>query len=110
MHEPRDVVDDMMLPTIGVHHTQRYADAMAAMTPGITHVVGHSLGASVARAIAVDNPHLQARLYGSPSITWRNSDPRIQSFRRIGDPISVLDRAAHHHRPALNPHSYAGLS
>ena len=98
-----------MLPTVGVHHTQRYADAMAAMTPGITHIVGHSLGASAARAIAVDNPRLQARLYAAPSVTWRNTNPRIQSFRRIGDPISLLDRAAHHSLPSgVNPHAYTG--
>ena len=99
-----------MLPTIGVRHTQRYADAMAAMTPGITHIVGHSLGASVAKAIAMDNPSLTARLYGAPSITWRNTNPRIQSYRRIGDPISVLDRAARHSvPPGMNPHSYRGF-
>ena len=99
-----------MLPTIGVQHTQRYADAMAAMTPGITHIIGQSLGASAPRQIAIENPHLQARLYGSSFITWRNSDPRIQSYRRVGDPISILDRAAHHSvQTGMNPHSYSGL-
>ena len=106
----RDAVDDMMLPTIGVRNTQRYADAMTAMTPGITHVVGHSLGASVAKAIATDNPRLQARLYGAPSVTWSNSNPRIQSYRRIADPISLFDRAAHHSvPPGWNTHSYKGF-
>ena len=82
---------------------------MAALTPGIRHVVGHSYGASVAKAIATDVPRLQARLYGSPSVTWRNTNPRIQSFRRYGDVISILDRGATSSVGGLNPHSYRGF-
>lgn len=107
-HEARDwLVDDPLIPFGKVDWSNRYAQASTALGPGIRHVVGHSLGAAVAARLAEENPSLQARLYGAPRISW-TPNPRIQSYRRFGDPISILDRGATSSVGGLNPHSYSG--
>jgi len=108
-HEARDVVDDTLIPFSAVHLSNRYAQAQAALQPGIRHIVGHSLGASVAAKMAEQNPRLQARLYGAPRVSWSsNANSRIQSYRHRLDPISALDRGASSNVRAGNPHSYSG--
>lgn len=107
-----DVRDDMMLPMSGVagfggaRNTHKYAliNKVVAEHQTITRLVGHSLGASVSKALAEDHG-LEYNIYGSPSVTWQ-ADPH--SHRQFGDPISVLDRGAVDQLPtSFNPHSYS---
>ena len=108
-HEARDVLDDALIPFSAVHLSNRYAQAQAALGPGVTTVCGHSLGAAVAAKLAEQNHYLKARLYGAPRVSWSsNANDRIQSFRHYGDPISLLDRGAAHTVRVGNPHSYSG--
>ena len=108
-HEARDVLDDALIPLGSVHLSNRYAQAQAALGPGVTTLVGHSLGAAVAAKLAEQNPSLRARLYGAPRLSWwYNNHDRIQSFRHYGDPISMLDRGARSTVRGGNPHSYSG--
>ena len=89
--------------------SQRYAEAQNALAPGITTIVGHSLGGAVAARLAEENPSLQARLYGAPRVSWSsNANDRIRSMRHYGDPVSLLDRGAGSSVYGGNPHSYGG--
>ena len=109
-HELRDVLDDTLIPFNAVHLSNRYAQAQDALAPGITTIVGHSLGAAVAARLAEQNPRLPARLYGAPRISWSsNANSRIKSVRRYGDPVSLLDRGASSSVGGFNPHSYDGF-
>lgn len=100
----RDLLDDALLPLGGVKRTARYDDAIHAMRGRkIQKVVGHSLGAAVAKQVAADYD-VDASFYALPGITLR---PDRRSHRQWFDPVSLFDRGAKRHRPTLNPHSYA---
>lgn len=94
----RDLWDDAMLPLSnvaglgGATHTRKMGQVRQALArhPEITMMVGHSLGASVARQAAVEHS-LDYRSYNSPSISWTRND---RSRRHFFDPISALDRGA----------------
>lgn len=110
-HTARDVFDDIKIPFHQVHRSERYAQAVARMGPGIHTVVGHSLGGAVAARLVEDYPHLKARTYGAPLLHTRFAHhPRIQSFRKYGDPVSFFDRSATMVAPTGNPHAYGGYS
>lgn len=104
------LIDDPMIPFHGVHLSERYSQAMSQMRPGIRYIAGHSLGSAVAARIAEENPHLQARLYAAPRVSWNsNANDRIRSYRHPGDPISIADRGAQQVPYfGLNPHSFGG--
>ena len=74
--------------------TARYKAAQKVLkaNPHIKTVVGHSYGATTAWALT-RNFNVKGRAYGSPVARVFN-DPRFQTFRHRGDPVSILDFAA----------------
>lgn len=106
----RDLFDDMMLPLSNVAglggathtHKMQTVRAMLAEHREVRHLVGHSLGASVARQAALEHG-LEYRSYSSPSVSWtRNSRSRRYDY----DPISFFDRGASSSTaPTWNPHA-----
>lgn len=104
----RDAIDDTLIPFNMVDHTERYKQAVTRWTPGITTIVGHSLGASVAARMTEYNVGINARVYAWPTMRV-STDPRVQSFRHFADPISLFDRSASTSLPdSLNPHAFTG--
>ena len=64
--------------------------------PQVTHVVGHSLGGSVALQLEKDysNQIKTSRTYGAPVLdAWKGGNP--ESYRHYADPVSILDRSSH---------------
>ena len=83
---------------------------MANPTNDISHVVGHSMGSSVALELEKNYPNLKSTVYATPTIStpFENSNTR---YRNPADPISILDRGASNvsNKVSLNPfenHSY----
>ena len=83
---------------------------MANPTHGITNIVGHSMGSSVALELEKNYPNLKSTTYATPTIStpFENSNTR---YRNPADPISILDRGASNvsNEVSLNPfknHSY----
>lgn len=108
-----DVLVDATVPFGNlIEHTDRYNSAEAAYLryrPRTT--IGHSLAGEIIAHIAARFPNHNAefRLYGAPRLTWVEVDNRITSFRRIGDPVAMLDNAAITIVPDRpNVHSYRG--
>lgn len=105
----QDLVDDLGIPAHHVDRSERYALALAHLTPQITTVVGHSLGGAAAARLTEVYPQLRARVYGAPLLR-ATMNPRVQSFRHWGDPISIFDRSATvSPAPGLNPHTFQGF-
>lgn len=102
----RDVVDDLLLPTAGVRHTARYKAVVRKMRqhPGIERVVGHSLGAAVAKQIAEDYG-LRYELFANPGFNPFGG-VNIHHHAMRGDPIAAFDNANRVQLSAANPHSY----
>ena len=108
-HSIGDVLTDVTIPLHALRSTPRYAQARDAVRPWTTHLVGHSLGGAIVQALIEDFPRLRGRTYGSPALSW-NPNPRIQAFRRFGDPVSITNRAVSSSLPfTWNPHSYSGF-
>lgn len=106
-HSLEDVVTDLTVP-VGLRQTPRYKQALREVRPWTKTVVGHSLGGAIAQALVEDNSQLRGRTYGSPAMSW-TPNPRIEAFRRYGDPVSMTNRAASSSLPeSWNPHSYGG--
>ena len=105
--------EDMMLPLAGiagfggVRNTKKYRDAASLITAhrgSIHRLVGHSLGASVSKALGQDFglPYIAI---ANPGMTWQGTHG--SSRRHRFDPISVFDRGATETpAPGWNPHSY----
>lgn len=102
-----DLVDDASLPFGGAKYTWRYAEALAAFhnaNKEVRRVVGHSLGAAVAKQFARDYD-LAYELYATPAFFPKKDK---HSHRQWFDPISLFDRGASQQAPlSWNPHSYA---
>lgn len=99
----------MRLAVGGVQTTPKYkvAEQTLALYPEVTHVVGHSLGASVGLELATKH-ELTYDIYARPGFSWR-TDPH--AHRHFGDVISVFDRGATSTYYGLDPistHSYEG--
>lgn len=96
---------------------ERHRQSLSHIHAGSIHtVVGHSMGGSVAEKLAMDDPSLRARLYGTPRISFPrmpwDSHGRIRSFRHSSDPVSIFDFGADedavNEDSFMNPHGYRG--
>ena len=108
-HSIANVVTNLTIPFGQLHATPRYQAALQKwLDLGKPTIVGHSLGGAIAGLLTASYPVWKgkARLYGEPRASWRESDPRIESFRHFGDPVSLLDRAASSSFHFGNPHSF----
>ena len=86
-----DYLDDSLLVRGAIRQTARYREAMDTIAdqPIPRVIVGHSLGAAVARAIGHDLD-VTTREWNNPLPSWRGS----AGYRQRFDPISILDRGA----------------
>ena len=108
-HSIADVVTNLTIPFGQLHATPRYQAALQKwLDLGKPTIVGHSLSGADADLLAAIYPVWKgkARLYGAPRATWRESGPRIESFRHFGDPVRLLDIAASSSFHFGNPHSF----
>ncbi len=86
-------------------HIERYGQLVKALeaNPQVDTLIGHSLGASaVAELQKNTNNKYLARYYGAPFLNlnpFDGPDPRNQTFRHPGDPVSALDHKANTFRP-----------
>ena len=90
-------------PRIGTwqtSHIERYSQLTDALkdNPQVDTLIGHSLGASTVAEMQrqTDNKYM-ARYYGAPFLNinpFDAPDPRNQTFRHPGDPVSALDHRA----------------
>ncbi len=103
-----DAFDDARLPLGNVRGTARYRSAVNAWDPEINHVVGHSLGGSVARAVAADKG-VSHRTYSEPRFSaGARADP--DAFRTVGDPIAMFGAGDETFAPReANVHSYHSM-
>ena len=99
-HTSKDWYDDVTkVPDWGdLRQSTRYQAATKALkeNPQVTHVVGHSLGGSVALQLEKDysNQIKTSRTYGAPVLdAWKGGNP--ERYRHYADPVSILDRSAH---------------
>ncbi len=98
----RDVFDDITkIPFWGdLKESERYKETEKALkeNPQIKHVIGQSLGGSVALELEKNFPKQieTSRTYGAPvlDLTEHEMGPRVQRFRNLFDGISVFDNAA----------------
>lgn len=106
-----DIVDDAKLPFDGVSRTARYlaAERILEQNPEIDHIVGHSLGASVAADLAL-RLSTTYELYALPA--WYRTKTNRQLLpehvhSEMYDPISVAGKQHDRSRPSTyNPHAY----
>ena len=120
----RDVFDDITkVPFYGdLKQSERYQQAEKALkeNPQIKHVIGHSLGGSVALELEKNySKQIEtSRTYGAPvlDLTEHEMNPAVARFRNMFDPVSIFDNAANV-SVDFNPlesktltHSYANIS
>lgn len=92
--DPGDIITDAFLPFKSERRTDRYTRAKELAQTGVySRLVGHSLGGSVAAAVADDVGGLQLRTYGAP-IIGRRVQVGEQRVRDAFDPFSFFDRGA----------------
>lgn len=113
-HTKKDWYDDVTkVPDWGdLRQSTRYQAAEKALkeNPQVSHVVGHSLGGSVALQLEQDYPNQikTSRTYGAPVLdAWKGGNP--ERYRHYGDPVSILDRSAKS-SIKLNPTSSMSLT
>lgn len=105
-HTIRDVLDDTLIPFHAVDRSERYAQAINMLDPGVKVVVGHSLGGAVAARMTEVYPRLIAKVYGAPLLR-STANPRVRHYRHLFDPVSMFDRSATLTKAkGWNPHSY----
>jgi hypothetical protein len=113
------VRDWWKIPTGKTVDIERYGQLTEALrkNPQVDTLISHSLGANaVAELQKQTNNKYMARYYGAPFFNvmpWDAPDPRNQTFRHPGDPISAFDHKAVDIRPGsfdfwLWPHGYGG--
>ena len=90
-------------PKIATWHTnniERYGQLTQALkdNPQVDTIIGHSLGASATAEVQREtNNKYMARYYGAPFLNinpFDGPDPRNQTFRHPGDPVSAFDHKA----------------
>ena len=90
--------------------TKRFGEATGVLTknPQVRHIVGHSLGGSVALELAKDNTkQLDTRTYGAPVFSASGGE----RYKEHGDPFSILDFGAKTSLPGgFNPHDYGRIA
>ena len=115
----QDVWDDLKIPFHKTGKSQRYKDVQKVLdeNPDITHMVGHSLGGSVAYEAQKNYPdrNLNVSTYGAPVISLPGDPSGKNRYRHPGDLISILDRGANTQSNTsssswFNPHTYEGFS
>ena len=120
----QDVYDDVRhVPWWGdMKQTQRYKDAELHLkkNPQVKHLVGHSLGASVALALQKNDPkRFSVTTYGAPVTIGLDPfrEGKVERYKHVGkagesDPIASLDLYANEVKiNSSNPftlHSYKG--
>ena len=88
------------IATWNTSHIERYGQLTEALknNPQVDTLIGHSLGASaVAELQRETNNKYLARYYGAPFLNinpFDGPDPRNQTFRHPGDPVSAFDHKA----------------
>lgn len=109
-----DVMVDATIPFGNLlQHTKRYQDALTEFRKrSPARVIGHSLGGELASRISKEHPeaNTQFLLFGTPRIQYVEDDPRVTSYKHVGDPIAMFDQAAHQTLRLGNPHSYRGFN
>lgn len=111
----RDWLHNVKIPLQRTDLLDRYRTATDRLSqyPDVNRVVGHSMGGSVALALARNNPQITQRpvTYGAPVVLGTQIDS--ERHRDLFDPVSVFDlTAAQHGFPFMDglmfPHSYKG--
>lgn len=94
------VTDWPRIGTWQTGHIERFGQLTEALkdNPQVDTLIGHSLGASTVGEMQrqTNNKYL-ARYYGAPFLNlnpFDGPDPRNQTFRHPGDPVSSLDHKA----------------
>lgn len=104
----KDIRDDLMLPFHQVKNTAKYREVEFYLEHAplpVTRVVGHSLGAAVAKAAAQQHG-LQHELYANPGFNFTGKKD-MHSHRQGGDVISMFDRSSSTELArTANPHAY----
>lgn len=95
---------DVGLPFGGVKLQPRYHAASTMMGPHVEHVVGHSMGGTVAQQLTRDHERLTGVSYGAPPTLFPPSK-RFVRRRDLFDPVSLLDLGATTHN-VWKPHTY----
>lgn len=64
--------------------------------PNVKHIVGHSLGGSVALELQKNYPQYTTRTYSAPVVDFGilNKDQAAERYRNRFDPVSIFDRRA----------------
>jgi pimeloyl-ACP methyl ester carboxylesterase len=97
-HRPfEDVMADAAIPFHMLNKTRRYAelrDLILQHQP--THLIGHSLGGSLALEAQREFPQLQVDTYGAPVLSLTPDPHRHANW---GDPIALFDLGASHQLP-----------
>jgi hypothetical protein len=112
-----DVMEWPDIPLHKVPQTTRYKTAKRYLDSddgqGITRLVGHSLGGSVALEISKNYNISNATTYGAPVVDLipRNPWHKPDRIACKGDPVAILDLGAKKVNclDRLNQHSYRGL-
>ena len=117
--DPRDLLDDLMIPFNMTRYGHRYGQAEKTLNanPQVTRLIGHSLGGATASALQkmyYGKRDLHVVGYGSPELKVSSlPTPDTVQFRHGGDPISGLDGEAMSIGSSLNPlvaHNYEGYA
>jgi hypothetical protein len=87
---------------VGVTTFDRYKVAESHLSPNIVRVVGHSMGGTVALALAQEH-NLVVKTYGAPVLGYSNV-PSTR-YRDTLDPISYLDLGAKDIKVCWPPHT-----
>jgi len=104
-----DLITDLSIPLNQLENTQRYRQALQLVNLYDPRtIVGHSLGASITNTLLnhfnKNYIKYQGRGYASPIVL---NAPGMKTYRKIGDPISILNRQANIlPSTGINPHSY----
>jgi len=80
------------IPINQTDHLPRYKtlEQALALRPEVRHIVGHSMGGSVALAYGAAHPQYRTTTYGAPVVSITPGE----RYRDTLDPVSMFDRGA----------------